>query len=117
MQGSHDSPLNKIPVRQSLVVVTTSVIATFALYYMKYSPRLPYADEFEYLGYAYGIFQHDVFGRVIIPDVVPAADSFFPPLYPFFLAMIMAMDQTFVQTTECAIAGLTGASGALAVSG
>jgi len=102
----------KISVREALIVAIVSVITTGLLFYLKYPPRLPYADEFEYLGYAFGIYKFGVFGQVSSNTMLaPGASMFFPPLYPHFLAALMAVDQTFAATANCVLANNDGGTG------
>ncbi len=110
---------HKIPAREALVVAIVSVVVTGLLFYLKYPPRLPYADEFEYLGYAFGIHKFGVFGQVSSDTTLaPGASMFFPPLYPHFLAALMAADQTFAATTSCVLINIGGgADGAITTSG
>jgi hypothetical protein len=108
---------NRVSVIGHVVALLACIIVTFAIFYLKNDPRLPYADEFAYLGYGYGLSEYDVFGKVVQPDAKPENDMFFPPVYPYFLSILMDLDQTFLETVKCALgnreAAATGAQKAV----
>ena len=70
-------------------------------------PRYPEGEELAFLGSAYGLYAQAVLtsgsgvlssladGRALVPAASPA------PLYPAFLAGMMAVDHSFLQATEC----------------
>lgn len=89
------------------------------MFYLTYFPRLPFADEFEYLGYAFGVYEFGVFGQVSSNTALaPTASMFFPPLYPYFLATIMFFDHEFAAATECVLRNIGARSdGANTITG
>jgi hypothetical protein len=103
--------------RELLIVAAISVLATAVMFYLKHPPRFPYADEYEYLGYAFGLHHFDVFARVTNPNTMPSADMYFPPLYPYFLALLMDMDDTFSAATQCFLNNLFVVGGVVTESG
>ncbi|NVJ91208.1 MAG: hypothetical protein HWE34_06100 [Methylocystaceae bacterium] len=105
--------LEQVERRDCIIAFIICVVTVFVLFYLKYPQRLPYGDEYEYLGYAYGVFKFGIFGQVKQLNVTPDVDLFFPPVYPYFLSFMMYLDDGLVKTFECVLSDMgTGTLGA-----
>ncbi len=108
----------QISRRSYALAAFVCVVAALVIFLTKTAPRLPYADEFEYLGYALGLYKFGVFGQVVDPAIAPQASMFFPPVIPYFYAFFMYLSDTFVQTFECALQHTQpGATGSFTTDG
>ena len=79
------------------------MVATLAAFAYKFDVRFPYEDEFQYLGHGYSLFAYNVFAEVQDPSKALEPNMFFPPLYPFFLSVLMHLDGTFASTVQCVL--------------
>ncbi len=95
--------LQRVTWREYVLVLLACVVATLAAFAYKFDVRFPYEDEFQYLGHGYSLFAFNTFAEVQDPAKALEENMFFPPLYPFFLSVLMHLDTTFANSVQCVL--------------
>jgi len=79
-------------------------VLAFAIGLPALSDRAPKFDENVYIGYAWGLHAHGVYGRARNPAEPPAPGAGVAPLYPAALALLMRLDADLEASLRCHLA-------------
>jgi hypothetical protein len=78
------------------IIILTFVVGMFSL-----TDRIPYSDEYVYLGHGYTLYSKGVFGTVDKNTDESIPDARFAPITPITLAGIMLINERFAKSVNC----------------
>lgn len=86
---------------QTLKHISGIIILTFIVGVFSLTDRIPYSDEYVYLGHSYSLYSNGVFGIVDKNSGRSVPDARYAPLSPAVIAGIMLINEDFAKSVTC----------------